>query len=409
MTTTAIKDVQVNMLPMRSYRWLKMNSDSMNVVSLDGASSKGFFVQDKLGGDSAAERDPSIEGAVYIPDGVIYEADADKSVIHKIFSEEIAYIKEKDSSAVPPNGDELVKNVNQPIPTGMGREIDRIMEGENVPIQIYSVPDNTEVKEALEIAVHPSRSASLVRQVFHIGKNSSVTILVDSFSKHKDSAFCGIQTYVLAEENSKVTFVQVQMLPDNFEVFDDFGGIQKKNTEFNLIRVDLGASKLWSGVVQNQFDDDTVYNLSTAYLCRDTQRYDYNYVSTMRGKRALTKLHFNGVMDDKAYKTLRGTIDFRTGAVEADGEENEITLMMSPDVVNRTVPIILCQEEDISGHHGATIGQTPEEMLFYMQTRGFSKKDAERFLIRARIQAVSNLMPDCLLRKRIEDYLWETL
>ena len=197
MTTTAIKDVQVNMLPMRSYRWLKMNSDSMNVVSLDGASSKGFFVQDKLGGDSAAERDPSIEGSVYIPDGVIYEADADKSVIHKIFSEEIAYIKEKDSSAVPPNGDELVKNVNQPIPTGMGREIDRIMEGENVPIQVYSVPDNTEVKEPLEIAVHPSRKASLIRQVFHIGKNSSVTILVDSFSKFKEAAFCGIQTLSL--------------------------------------------------------------------------------------------------------------------------------------------------------------------------------------------------------------------
>ena len=80
MITGDIKAVQVNMLPMRSYRWLKMNSNAMNVGSLDGASSKGFFIQDDLGGDNAAKRAPSVEGAVYVPDGVIYEADADKKI-----------------------------------------------------------------------------------------------------------------------------------------------------------------------------------------------------------------------------------------------------------------------------------------------------------------------------------------
>ncbi len=43
---------------------------------------------------------------------------------------------------------------------------------------------------------------------------------------------------------------------------------------------------------------------------------------------------------------------------------------MGDDVVNQTIPLILCAEEDVKGSHGASIGQLDEETLFYMQARG---------------------------------------
>ena len=41
-------------------------------------------------------------------------------------------------------------------------------------------------------------------------------------------------------------------------------------------------------------------------------------------------------------------------------------LLLSNDVVNQTIPLILCAEEDVEGNHGATIGKLDDELLFYL-------------------------------------------
>ena len=114
-------------------------------------------------------------------------------------------------------------------------------------------------------------------------------------------------------------------------------------------------------------------------------------------------------MLDQAKKMYRGTIDFRAGSSGSEGDENEDTLLLSPDAVNRTIPIILCQEEDINGHHGATIGQLSDDVLFYMLCRGFSEEEAKSLMIRAKIMRVANLIPEGDLRSHVSAYLCETL
>ena len=81
----------------------------------------------------------------------------------------------------------------------------------------------------------------------------------------------------------------------------------------------------------------------------------------------------NGVLRDSSQKTFRGTIDFKTGSSGAVGAETEDVLLLGETVVNKTVPLILCAEEDVKGSHGATIGQLDEEMLFYLGSRGISE------------------------------------
>lgn len=45
-------------------------------------------------------------------------------------------------------------------------------------------------------------------------------------------------------------------------------------------------------------------------------------------------------------------------------------LLVVDNMVNQTIPLILCAEEDVEGNHGASIGKPDENMLFYAATRG---------------------------------------
>ena len=71
-------------------------------------------------------------------------------------------------------------------------------------------------------------------------------------------------------------------------------------------------------------------------------------------------------------------------------------LLLGDGVVNQTIPLILCGEEDVEGNHGATIGRLDEKMLFYLASRGIPEEAARSLLARARIEAVVDLLPEAL-------------
>ena len=58
-------------------------------------------------------------------------------------------------------------------------------------------------------------------------------------------------------------------------------------------------------------------------------------------------------------------------------------LVLGDDVVNKTMPVILCDEDDVAGNHGATIGSVSPEQIDYLMDRGLSRREAEQLFVRA--------------------------
>ena len=140
------------------------------------------------------------------------------------------------------------------------------------------------------------------------------------------------------------------------------------------------------------------------YLGRDDQHIDMNYVARHQGAKTESNMEISGILRDQAFKLFRGTIDFLHGSSGAVGNEKEDVLLIGDDVVNQTIPLILCAEEDVEGNHGATIGKLDESMLFYLGSRGISKEEAERIIAKAKIDALCSLIPDEAVRKEVEVY-----
>ena len=381
----------VNRLPMRTYRWLKMNTETMEMRDVSAL--------------SPIVSDPPEE----VPEGVQVTRGVDRAGILDLFQKEITEIKQGDREAIKPNGDAFVGS-RQAIPTGMGLRVDALMEQADIKADVYTVNAGAKPEKPLQIRFSPGNgSASLVRQVFHVKKDADVTILVDYYTHRTYQGGFGIQSYILAEEGARVRIVRVQMLGGGFTHFDDIGAVLHDNAHMELVRLEFGTDASYGGLACNLLGDNASFSCEVGYLARRKQTYDYNYIVTHRGDRTKSIMRFHGVLLDGAHKLLRGTIDFRAGATGADGEENEDALLLSEHAVNRTIPVILCQEEDISGHHGATIGQLSDDMLFYMQSRGFSEEEAKKLMIRAKIMRVANLLPEGDLKSHVNAYLCDTL
>ena len=71
-----------------------------------------------------------------------------------------------------------------------------------------------------------------------------------------------------------------------------------------------------------------------------------------------------------------------------------IVVLLGDDVENKRIPLILCAEEDVDGSHGATIGELEQGMLFYFESRGISKSQAEKIVAKARLEKLCQDVAD---------------
>lgn len=104
---------------------------------------------------------------------------------------------------------------------------------------------------------------------------------------------------------------------------------------------------------------------------------DFNYELRHRGRKTECEIDANGVLTGTSKKVYRGTIDLVHGCKGAVGTERETVLLANKGVDNKTIPVILCDEDDVAGNHGATIGHVRDEQLFYLACRGLDQNAAE--------------------------------
>lgn len=76
---------------------------------------------------------------------------------------------------------------------------------------------------------------------------------------------------------------------------------------------------------------------------------------------------------------------------------------------NKTIPLILCAQEDVKGNHGATIGELDEDTMFYFGARGIDKEAAERIVTGAKLEHICDLMKDEAAEKIAKETLEEVI
>lgn len=216
------------------------------------------------------------------------------------------------------------------------------------------------------------------------------------------SGLSSIQIKIYAEENAKVHLSMAQTLEKSEISFWDIGGELKENASVEIIKLEAGSKKAYIGTLMNLSGAKSSFDAQIGYYGKNKQKLDMNYVARHTGKRTISNMETNGVLEDDAFKLFRGSIDFKPGCSGAKGDEKEEVLLLGDDVINQTIPLILCSEEDVEGNHGASIGNLDEKTMFYLKSRGFSEEAAQNMVARARIDSICEKIADEYVKEKVE-------
>lgn len=182
-----------------------------------------------------------------------------------------------------------------------------------------------------------------------------------------------------------------------------------KSARIELAAVDLGRGNFSSDVEINLNGDDSTAEINSVYLGDGKRRLDFNYVIRQRGLRTNAVMNVRGALNDECNKIFRGTLDFQRGAKGSIGRELEEVIILSDTVRNRSVPLMLSNEDDVDGHHAVTVGRLDDEKIFYLMSRGLDKFAAEKLIIEAAFNPVLEKISDESIRAEIFDELQRRL
>lgn len=251
-------------------------------------------------------------------------------------------------------------------------------------------------------AAHP---AVIADQAIHAAPGAQLTVVQVCRGGQPVDGVAASLTRICAGRGAAVRLVQVQLLGEHSRHWGAVGVRAAEGAQVELVRVALGGAAVACGSHAALEGRAARYTLSAAYFGAGSQALDFNDTAVHTGKETESELHTAGVLAGQSQKILRGTIDFRRGAVHAVGHESEDVLLFGPAVRNRTVPLILCGEEQVEGQHAATAGRLDERVLYYLASRGLQPGQARRLMVEARYAPVLDQIPDEGLRAEALAYL----
>lgn len=232
-------------------------------------------------------------------------------------------------------------------------------------------------------------------------ENSTLNLALDYFSKEDVKGFRHTIIEVEAKENSNVKiFLSQRFSLDILSIQSVYYKV-KKNANVEFIQVDLGSKENYLSYIGELVEKEANVSINSIYFGKNDQKLDFNYVANQIGYATNYDLSIKGALADKAQKTCRATIDFKRGSSTSKGSEQEYVTLLSDDIRNVAVPILLCTEDDVEGLHAASAGKIDEDILFYIMSRGFSETEAKRLILESKFAEIIDLIENEEIRKRV--------
>ena len=253
------------------------------------------------------------------------------------------------------------------IECGMGQEVTDYVESQAFKSDFYNVPARTKREEPIIVAVSAAQNQCANTGII-VREGAEATVVIAAFAgdgSDGDDAPAGIDanddalptsaalTRIVVEAGAKLHLIEMLGVNEGQQHLESVGLEIHQNAAVDVKQYALGGSTIGLGLTANLVGARARLDLNNRYHATHEETLDINHLVRMCGTSTRAQLTESGVLNEAAKKTLRATIDLVRGAKDAQGNEIETVMILGDDVVNKTMPVILCDEDDVAGNHGA--------------------------------------------------------
>lgn len=124
-------------------------------------------------------------------------------------------------------------------------------------------------------------------------------------------------------------------------------------------------------------------NLNGLYLGKNKDHIDNHTVVDHKKPHCNSNEVYKGILDDESTGVFNGKVFVRQDAQITNAFQQNNNILLTDNTAVYSKPELEIYADDVKCSHGSTTGQIDEEAIFYLQSRGISKKGALKLMINA--------------------------
>lgn len=123
-------------------------------------------------------------------------------------------------------------------------------------------------------------------------------------------------------------------------------------------------------------------------FARERQHLTYNTLQQHAAPHCKSDFLYKAVLQDRSRTVWRGMIQVDPGAMKTDGYQRNDNLLLSDHARADSIPGLEILADDVRCTHGSTSGRVDDELIFYAQSRGFTRAEAVRMIVTGFFQQI---------------------
>ena len=149
--------------------------------------------------------------------------------------------------------------------------------------------------------------------------------------------------------------------------------------------------------------------MSGFYFTDGRQHLDHDTQQNHLAPHTTSDLLFKGALKDRSRSVWQGMIYVAPGAQKTDGYQANRNLTLSPTARADSIPGLEILADDVRCTHGATVGKIDPNHLFYLQSRGIPRIEAERLVVEGFFDPIMQRIPFEGVRERFQAAIREKM
>ena len=253
------------------------------------------------------------------------------------------------------------------------------------------IPKGMHVEQPLYVRIaNTVEGGALFFRLLVIAEEGSSATLIEEYTSATPelAGYTNAVAELFVEQNAKLEYVSLQNLSMSTWHFANHHARVERDAELDWVAGGFGSKRGKTRIQNDLAGQGATSRVTGAYFADGDQHLDYDTFQEHMAPNTTSDFAFKGALRDEATAVWRGMIRVEKEAQKTNAYQENRNLMLSEKAHADSIPGLEILANDVRCTHGATLGQVDREQLFYLMSRGLSRAEAERIIVRGFFQDI---------------------
>ncbi len=252
------------------------------------------------------------------------------------------------------------------------------------------VPADTQVELPLQTVTFLDADGAAVfpHTLVVVERGAEVTFIDRYSSPDLGRAFSDAIAEIVVGDGAHVRYVSIQEWGSGVTHL----GVQRatvgRDAEFRSLAIGFGASLARAEAETVLQEPGGFSEMLGIFFADEDQHFDHRSTQDHVAPQCSSNLLYKGALRDRSRAVFSGWVFVRPDAQKTDAMQTSRNIVLSELAKAHAIPNLEIEANDVRCGHAASVGPVDEDTVFYLQSRGIPRDEAERLIVTGFFQEV---------------------